>query len=199
VPHRLPRLNSQADLVGGIRVVGLAEAVVDSWRILDRGAAMSLVSWIVTRRPISADALAIAATSRRGRRGAIQMWQCLDLVNADAASILELEAQRFLREAGIQGWKANVPIRARGRILFCADIFFPAAGLILEVDGFTTHSDRASFESDRVRDSRAAALGLVTVRITHKDLFENRDDLRQRILATFVRLTSSARHPAKER
>lgn len=46
------------------------------------------------------------------------------------------------------------------------DAYFEAAGLIVELDGWRFHNDRASFERDRNRDADALAAGLATVRIT---------------------------------
>ncbi len=46
------------------------------------------------------------------------------------------------------------------------DALFPAEGVIVELDSWTHHRERASFESDRSRDADTLAAGLVTVRIT---------------------------------
>jgi hypothetical protein len=53
---------------------------------------------------------------------------------------------------------------------FEVDAFFPAHGLIVELDGWEFHSSRTSFENDRDRDATMLAHGLVTVRITWERL-----------------------------
>jgi very-short-patch-repair endonuclease len=179
----------------GIRLVPLADAVADTLRMVDREAAFSLVAWLVTRESLTADALASAVCSRRGRRGMIQARQCLELVEAGAASYLELETHNFLREARITGWKANVPIRRDGRVVLVADILFDAVGLIVEVDGYAFHGDSAAFERDRARDAVAAGMGFQTLRITHHDLSHGRSQRRERLtdILTILRANRGGR------
>ncbi|MDQ6778623.1 MAG: type IV toxin-antitoxin system AbiEi family antitoxin domain-containing protein [Actinomycetota bacterium] len=47
-----------------------------------------------------------------------------------------------------------------------ADIFFPDHKLVVELDSWEYHSDRAQFESDRDRDPDLLAAGIATVRMT---------------------------------
>ena len=49
-----------------------------------------------------------------------------------------------------------------------ADALFPDHKLVVELDGWDTHSGRANFESDRDRDADLLAAGIATVRITWK-------------------------------
>jgi Transcriptional regulator, AbiEi antitoxin len=46
------------------------------------------------------------------------------------------------------------------------DVLFPHQGLIVELDGYEYHGDRASFERDRDHDAEALQAGLRTVRLT---------------------------------
>ena len=62
----------------------------------------------------------------------------------------------------------NVPMD--GRIV---DAFFPAEGVIVEIDGYEFHSDKATFELDREKDAEAAVNGLMTVRLTDQRMSEN--------------------------
>ncbi len=50
------------------------------------------------------------------------------------------------------------------------DALYPDAKLILELDSWRHHSDRASFERDRAKDARALADGYRTLRITERRL-----------------------------
>ena len=50
------------------------------------------------------------------------------------------------------------------------DAYFEQERLIVELDGWDFHNDRAAFESDRDRDATMLALGIVTVRITWERL-----------------------------
>jgi very-short-patch-repair endonuclease len=53
---------------------------------------------------------------------------------------------------------------------FEVDAYFEAERLIVELDGWDFHNDRAAFEGDRDRDATMLALGIVTVRITWERL-----------------------------
>jgi very-short-patch-repair endonuclease len=46
------------------------------------------------------------------------------------------------------------------------DFFWPAARLVVEIDGFRYHASRLSFEADRRRDADLAARGYRVVRVT---------------------------------
>lgn len=50
------------------------------------------------------------------------------------------------------------------------DAFYPEAGLIVELDSWQFHGDRASFERDRAKDAAALAEGLRTLRGTDRRL-----------------------------
>jgi very-short-patch-repair endonuclease len=51
-----------------------------------------------------------------------------------------------------------------------ADVWFAEARLIVELDGWDTHRDRATFESDRERDANHLAAGVLTIRVTEERL-----------------------------
>jgi hypothetical protein len=51
-----------------------------------------------------------------------------------------------------------------------ADAYFPEEKLIVELDSWEYHSDRYSFENDRVRDANALVEGIGTLRITPERL-----------------------------
>ncbi|HEX8977490.1 MAG TPA: DUF559 domain-containing protein [Solirubrobacteraceae bacterium] len=49
---------------------------------------------------------------------------------------------------------------------YLVDILYPAEAVIVELDGWAFHRDRASFENDRERDAATSALGFLTYRLT---------------------------------
>ena len=65
--------------------------------------------------------------------------------------------------------KARINTRVAG---YEVDAVFDDERLIVELDGWETHQDRTSFESDRERDAATLAAGFVTVRVTW-DRFHN--------------------------
>jgi very-short-patch-repair endonuclease len=60
---------------------------------------------------------------------------------------------------------------------FTVDFLWPAARLIVEVDGWDSHGNRSAFEADRERDTHLKLLGYEAVRFTWRQLLENRAEV----------------------
>jgi very-short-patch-repair endonuclease len=91
----------------------------------------------------------------------------------------ELEA-RFLglcRRHRIPQPEVNVSIDR-----YVVDFLWPAARLVVELDGYHAHSGRAAFEADRARDADLTQLGYDVVRLTWRQLVSE-----PRVTATTVR------------
>jgi very-short-patch-repair endonuclease len=52
------------------------------------------------------------------------------------------------------------------------DFLWPQQRLVVEVDGFAYHSDRAAFERDRERDAALVAAGFRVIRVTWRQLVD---------------------------
>jgi very-short-patch-repair endonuclease len=65
----------------------------------------------------------------------------------------------------ITGWVANHPVLLDGRRYFL-DIAFPRLQLVLEIDGFETHTTRAAFEEDRRRQNALVVADWKVLRLT---------------------------------
>ena len=63
---------------------------------------------------------------------------------------------------GLEAPLVNVPVGP-----YVADFLWPHHRLIVETDGAETHTTRAAFERDRVRDAELTAAGFRVVRLTH--------------------------------
>jgi len=111
---------------------------------------------------------------RRGSTTLPELWLGLDACrhrkgNALSRALLhdsrdlpwseaERLAHQLLRGAGISGWRTNYHIRIDGIDHF-VDIAFPHQRVIVEIDGWQFHGNRAAFVSDRRRYARLAAAG----------------------------------------
>lgn len=75
----------------------------------------------------------------------------------------------------------DVPLpRTNERIgAFEADMYWPASGLVVEIDVYSTHGDRLSFERDRRKQTDFALRGLTTLRVTEETLPQAPDHVRQ--------------------
>ncbi|TMM03883.1 MAG: DUF559 domain-containing protein [Actinobacteria bacterium] len=71
----------------------------------------------------------------------------------------------LLRAAELPQPRANVPLLG-----YVADFLWAEHRLVVEVDGYLFHSDKASFERDRRRDQVFAAAGHTVIRVTWTQL-----------------------------
>ena len=55
---------------------------------------------------------------------------------------------------------------ANGDFIGEVDLYWRAFGLVVELDGIDYHFQRSSFASDRLRDARLAAEGILVIRVT---------------------------------
>lgn len=67
-----------------------------------------------------------------------------------------------------------------------ADFFWPALGVVVEVDGFAHHSSRRSFERDHRRDLELASRGLTVVRVTWRQITAEPDAVLVRLARTLA-------------
>jgi Transcriptional regulator, AbiEi antitoxin len=141
----------------GIRVTSLARALADIAPRLDKRQLTRAVNDGLLTPYLQRDELAryprlasFAATS-----------------DGPTRSRLEDDFLEFCERHGLPRPHTNTKVLGRE-----VDAYFPDHRLIVELDGWRFHRERASFESDRERDAHALANGIATVRITSKRLTE---------------------------
>jgi len=66
------------------------------------------------------------------------------------------------------------------------DVVFPVQRVVVEVDGYATHSGRRAFEADRRRDQELAAAGYLGLRVTWHQLTQAREALIARIASALA-------------
>jgi very-short-patch-repair endonuclease len=114
--------------------------------------------------------------SERDRDRAVEQAIILRLPGRDALEALqeqpsltrsEAEARllELIRAAELPRPLTNVRVHG-----YEVDLYWPAHGLVLEVDGFAYHSNRAAFERDRLRDARLQAHGVRVSRVTWRQI-----------------------------
>ena len=90
---------------------------------------------------------------------------------SEAWSALERLAHRLLHEAGIDGWRANVPVLV-GEDEYVLDVLMNGMPLALEFDGYDAHTRRDTFESDRLRHNTLQLAGFDVLHFTWRMLTE---------------------------
>lgn len=103
----------------------------------------------------------------RGRRALRPVRRLLVELGApaDGRSPLEIRFAEFVRAHRISAPVQNVDVLGHE-----VDALWPAAKLIVELDSWEFHSDRAAFERDRTRDTKLLIAGYRTIRVTHRRL-----------------------------
>lgn len=86
-----------------------------------------------------------------------------DVTERPTRSQLEDRFRAFVTRHGLPMPEINAVLPENGREV---DALYRAQRLIVELDSWQFHSDRAAFERDRAKDAQALADGYVTVRIT---------------------------------
>jgi very-short-patch-repair endonuclease len=92
-------------------------------------------------------------------------------------SDLERLFLRICREHGIPKPEVNVKIGS-----YTVDFLWRQAGLVVEVDGYRYHSDRATFRSDRARDRELGRRGLEVLRFADEEVGEEPDAVADSVL-----------------
>ena len=111
---------------------------------------------------LTAAELQDAAERSRGRRGVASLLAALaDPATAPTQSELELRMLRLIRDAGLPMPLVGATIAGHR-----ADFAWPEQRLIVEIDGWAAHGNRAAFERDRARDVAHALAGWRVVRFT---------------------------------
>jgi very-short-patch-repair endonuclease len=156
-----------------------ARTIVDLASSLDQRDLEPVVAQ-ARRRGLASEADIRAAMGRAGRRhGRAVLASLLDGATvAYTRSAAERRMLSLIRQAGLPEPEANVRVGG-----FEVDFLWRSRRLVVEVDGYRFHSDRAAFENDRRRDATLVALGYRVVRVTWRQLCDES-------IATVVRLAT---------
>lgn len=162
------RLEIPADLIleaAGHRVVYPSLSVL---QLISR-IGPACIDEALRRRATSITALHHALRSMPNRPGNLECLHHLKISRDEPWSHLEREAHEILRRAGLTGWRANHPVRLPSGLAYL-DIAFLRWRVAVEVDGFSYHSDPATFHSDRRRDVELQLAGRRVLRFTTETL-----------------------------
>jgi very-short-patch-repair endonuclease len=119
-------------------------------------------------------ALARRCERSRGRKGTGRLLSLLVQYRPLPETRSELE-RRFLRlcdDAELPRPAVNVSVEG-----FEVDFVWFAERLVVELDGYEYHRDRASFDRDRRRDAALQLAGFRVLRFTHRRLVDEPDSV----------------------
>lgn len=95
-------------------------------------------------------------------------------------SRMERALRALIKQAGLPAPQSNVVVHG-----YEVDMYWPDARLVVEFDGWNTHSSRTAFESDRLKDAALQLAGERVLRVTGRQL-ERRRELLVARLATAI-------------
>lgn len=113
-----------------------------------------------------------ALITRYGSRPGVRLLRAVACRAGGPAMTRSEAEERFLsliREADLPVPEVNVPVGG-----YEVDFLWRGRGLAVEVDGYRFHASRPSFEHDRRRATRLAALGIHVIPLTWRQLVEER-------------------------
>lgn len=140
--------------------VSILDCVLHAIRCRPRLEALVIAESAVRRGVVSkAELLELLPGKRNGIRRAVVLG-----IGDDADSPLEIIARDLFRAVGLRV-ETQVPIPGLGRV----DIVVEGR-IIIELDGFDFHSDRAAFKKDRKRNNAGMLSGFPTLRYVYEDL-----------------------------
>lgn len=159
----------------GIPIQTQEAALADSLATLAEPDADRLFAWAVSRDLVDARSFAALVERRKFSVNAPRLRRFAAMLRDGAASKLEVVFHLLMKRHRIGGWKANCPIRAAGRIVAVADVFFEAAMLALEIDGWAAHCSKKAFQRDRTRQNALVQAGCRVLRFTYDDVMKRPD------------------------
>ena len=177
---------ARAVRAGGVLVAHPADAVVDLLRFLPPAAALDVGQQALSRQTVRLDWLVAEHARLSGLRGAAQLRRMIRLLADGSRSEAERRLVALVRDAGLSGWVANLPVRAGGRT-YVLDIAFGAQRVEVAVDGRAFHTDARSFQNDRTRQNDLVAAGWTVLRFTWEDIVERPGDVMRRIREILAR------------
>ena len=118
----------------------------------------------------SAESLARAIASRRGRRGVRRLRVAQPYLHERSESPQESKLRYLLLSAGLRGLEANYAIRTSGGYDYRADLAFPESKVLVEYQSDQHHNSPEKFRADMTRASRLQADGWTIVLVNGTDL-----------------------------
>jgi very-short-patch-repair endonuclease len=174
--HRTLRLPAHyVRTIDGIPCTSVALTLFHLCAVLHVERAERVIDTCLARRLVTAPALGRVLTemAARGRRGSKAFRQ---IVSARAADFVppesELEARfvALLVEAGLPAPRRQADVGDSDTWIGRVDFLFPAAGLVVEVDGAVWHTSITDRRADVLRDARMRAAGFRVERFTWTDI-----------------------------
>lgn len=170
------------EMVGGLRVLDPAMAVVTAHEQLPAGSRAEAVYSPVRQGIVTADMLSAALQGGYRIRARPELIRRIASAGTGAESFLEEEgAARVLTGREFSRIIRQHVVTVQ-RQLYRLDALDPLLLLNLEFDGARTHGTPEGRRKDAVRDLLLASIGMLTVRFTFREVMDRPEWCRDRVL-----------------
>jgi len=161
--------------IDGIPATPLARTVLDLGAVCRVDVVERAIDALLARRSLTwQELLAVYELHRRpGRRGCGPLRQILEERfgdGADAESVLEIELQRLLDQAGLRGYTPQLEIYDEDGFIMRLDVGWAGPKVGVEADSVQYHLNRTAFGEDRRKRARARAVGWFIYEATALDI-----------------------------
>jgi very-short-patch-repair endonuclease len=159
----------------GIPATSVARTVIDLVADMAFGDGVALVEAALRGDTELSRELSAERRRRLPRRGGRQVEQVLDFAGWLSESVLESHARVLWATAGLPVPVQQAVIRIDGRFVARVDFLWPAARLIVEVDGMGKYAEPGALQAEKARQNRLIAAGYTVLRFTWADIHQRPD------------------------
>ena len=169
-PRSLPR--DEVGETDGFAVTTVSRTLVDLAAVARRSELERAVNQAQIQGRFDLRALQRVLARSNGRRGVGQLRDVVAGWSGVQPTWSELEAAFLLlcRDAGVPEPVVNGTIAYEDG-LYRPDFYWPDRRLVIETDGYASHSTRSAHQGDRRRDRRLRRMGLEVERFSWEDVF----------------------------
>jgi len=166
--HRRALPDSDVVELDGARLTSVLRTVHDLTRTLPLGEALAVAESAVRLRKATADEVRERLAASRGAWASRPRTVAALLSRSD--SVLESLAAGLCHGAGLTPRRQFEVCEDDGQLVARVDLCWPEARLVVELDGFAFHSDRAAYRRDRERLNELVRRGWRVLRFTWEDV-----------------------------
>lgn len=157
-------------LVDGIPVTPGVRTVLDLCRALPQEEAVAAADSALRKRRVSLPQLVDAAAQLPPALGRPEVRAVVARLDPLSGSVLESLCRLVLEDAGLRPFETQHVVRVGRRRIARVDFAWPEHRLVVEVDGFAFHADRASYRNDRRRTNELVLAGWRVLRFSWEDV-----------------------------
>lgn len=173
----------------GLKITSVTRTLLDLAGHVSAAELRAAVQDALRKKLTTLDSLETAAARARFRPGIATLKALLAELQGQGGpteSELEEAALELIAMADLPKPRVQKPIRAGTRNARL-DLVFEAQGVVIECDGYATHSDVKSFEADRARNNRLIAHGYRVLHWTWSAIHDRPEELALDLAHTLAR------------